>query len=243
MLTPAVFMVWFGYMAHLSQGEGGRLSLPFAITTCYAKACVGGQVKTAALFMYAVVQQSSLCTNDSSDLIYVPIRRNMFQCFYFYLCPYTPLCYLWLRPPLSLRPTGFGKLKKGKYFCPKIMLKIQQVEWGRKIMMGLNWTILQQKLGRLFEAIFKVFQTKLFCILPNYKVICSMLNCKSTVNIELDGWISLLRACLQRHGSSLGSNPDISQKYKMGDIQVSKDGAKNTLARQKILEKTLRHTK
>jgi hypothetical protein len=70
-----------------------------------------------------------------------------------------------------------------------------------------------------------------------------MLNCKSTVNIELDGWISLLRACLQRHGSSLGSNPDISQKYKMGDIQVSKDGAKNTLARQKILEKTLRHTK
>ncbi len=105
--------------------------------------------------------------------------------------------------------------------------------------MGLKWTILQQKLGILFEAIFKVFYTKLFCILLNYKVICSMLNCKSTVNIEGDGWIliSLLRACLQRHGSSLGSNPDISQKYKMGDIQVSKDGAKNTLARQKNIRK------
>ncbi len=159
MLTPAVFMVWFGYMAHLSQGEGGRLSLPFAITTCYAKARVGGQVKTAALFMYGVVQQSQLCTNDSSDLMCLSdaICSNVSIS----LCPYTPLCYLWLRPPLSLRPAGFGKLKKGKYFCPKIMLKIQQVKWGRKIMMGLNWTILQQKLGRLFEAIFKVFQTKL----------------------------------------------------------------------------------
>jgi hypothetical protein len=66
------------------------------------------------------------------------------------------------------------------------------VEWGREIMMGLKWTFLQQKLGRLFEAIFKVFYTKLFCILLNYKVICSMLNCKNTVttvNIEGDGWI------------------------------------------------------
>jgi hypothetical protein len=57
MLTPAVLVIWFGYMALLSHGgKGGRLSLPFAITTCSAKARVGGQVKTAALFMYAVVQ-------------------------------------------------------------------------------------------------------------------------------------------------------------------------------------------
>jgi hypothetical protein len=49
-----------------------------------------------------------------------------------------------------------------------------------------------------------------------------------------DGWLSWLRACL--HGSSLGSNPDISLKYKMGDIN---NGVANThtLARQKNIHK------
>jgi hypothetical protein len=37
------------------------------------------------------------------------------------------------------------------------------------------------------------------------------------------------------YGSSFSSNPDISQKYKIGDI--SKGVANNTLARQKILNK------
>ncbi len=36
------------------------------------------------------------------------------------------------------------------------------------------------------------------------------------------------------YGSSLGSNPDISQKYKMGDISTGV--ANNTLARQKNIQ-------
>ncbi len=71
------------------------------------------------------------------------------------MCPYTQLC-------LSLAETSFvftgrwtRQIEEGEKFCPKIMLKIGGV--GRKIMMGLKWTFLQQKLGRLFEAIFKIF--------------------------------------------------------------------------------------
>jgi hypothetical protein len=37
------------------------------------------------------------------------------------------------------------------------------------------------------------------------------------------------------YGSSLGSNPDISQKYKMGDI--SKEVAKKRLAPKKVYKK------
>ncbi len=84
-----VFMVWFGYMAHLSQGEGGRLSLPFAITTCYAKACVGGQVKTAALFMYAVVQYSSLSFILTIARI-LCVYQTQYVPMFLFLCAHTP---------------------------------------------------------------------------------------------------------------------------------------------------------
>jgi hypothetical protein len=33
-----------------------------------------------------------------------------------------------------------------------------------------------------------------------------------------DGWLSWYRTASAGYGSSLGSNPDISQKYKMGDV-------------------------
>jgi hypothetical protein len=46
-----------------------------------------------------------------------------------------------------------------------------------------------------------------------------------------DGWLSWYRACC--YGSSLGSNPDISKKDKMGDI--SKGVGANTLEPAKII--------
>jgi hypothetical protein len=56
----------------------------------------------------------------------------------------------------------------------------------------------------------------------------------STINLNGDGWLQVgsAPAC---YGSSLGSNPDISQKYKMGDI--NKRSGHHTLARQKIKNK------
>jgi hypothetical protein len=44
---------------------------------------------------------------------------------------------------------------------------------------------------------------------------------------EMGGYVGSAPGC---YGSSLGSNPDISKKYKMGDIS---QGVANTLARQK----------
>jgi hypothetical protein len=49
----------------------------------------------------------------------------------------------------------------------------------------------------------------------------------------MGGSVGSAPAC---YGSSLGSNLDISQKYKMGDISI---GVPNTLARQKNLQKVL----
>jgi hypothetical protein len=49
--------------------------------------------------------------------------------------------------------------------------------------------------------------------------------------------VSWWRPCLLRHGSSLGSNPDNSQKYKMGDI--SKGVANTTPARKKYTKTNL----
>ncbi len=54
--------------------------------------------------------------------------------------------------------------------------------------------------------------------------------------VKYGGWVAKLVARLfSTDGSSLSSNPDISQKYKMGDI--SKGWPIATLARQKIYKK------
>jgi hypothetical protein len=50
-------------------------------------------------------------------------------------------------------------------------------------------------------------------------------------SIHGDGWLSYGDAC---YGSTLGSNPDISQKYKMGDISK---GVDNTLKPAKKYKK------
>ncbi len=51
-----------------------------------------------------------------------------------------------------------------------------------------------------------------------------------------NGWLSWYRSARACYGSSLGSNPDISQKYKMGDGDISK-GVANTLKPEKNIQK------
>ncbi len=59
---------------------------------------------------------------------------------------------------------------------------------------------------------------------------------------KLGRWVAKSVALLACYGSSLGSNPDIAQKYKMGDISKT-SGGQHTLSRQKTyLEYKLRFT-
>ncbi len=54
-----------------------------------------------------------------------------------------------------------------------------------------------------------------------------------------DGWpLAKLVACYGSSLPSLGSNPDISQKYKIGD--TSKRNGQHTLARQKMYKKIIK---